>query len=328
MEAKINKQTPYHRQVYFFSKKFIKDFQRSSKFFLHFNVFFVSLLAIEACVCLYSLNFYADSFFIPLFIAFITLSFFSYLILFFYFHTKKPDQFHNYKDQFLRSCRSCLQTKPGQIEHHLSICSAISYLIEDLKLSPFSKVFKKIAKNLQDEDLFTLKEVLLVAAKNELVKQITNTPVDIEIHASLAMTYVKLSSLYKEQKKTDFLWKQKQNQKNKVLDKKFSISIKRAIEEFQILNDLAPQDPWVHAQLAKSYDELDMTQEQMGQYEKILELRPDDHQVLFQCACCYFKLGYNAKGLKAYEKLKNSHFLRAKDLLAYYGKENLTVAEL
>ena len=180
---------------------------------------------------------------------------------------------------------------------------------------------------MQDEDLFLLKEVLLVAAKNELVKQIKNTPVDIEIHASLAMTYVKLSSLYKEQKNGDFLWKQKKKQKNKVLDKKFSISIKRAIEEFQILNDLAPKDPWVHAQLAKSYEELEMIEEQMEQYERILELRPEDLQILFQCACCYFKLGYNAKGLRAYEKLKNAHFLRAKDLLAFYGNENLTIAE-
>lgn len=323
----MNKQTPYHKQVYFFSKKFIKDFQHSSKFFLNFNVFFISLLLIESIGCFYALNFHAEAFFIPILIAFISLSFFSYLILFFYFHAKKPDQYHLYKDQFLRSCRSCLQTKPGQIEHHLSICSAISYLIEDLNLSPFSRAFKKISVRLQNEDLFLLKEVLLVSAKNELLKQITNTPVDIEIHASLAMTYVKLSSLYKEQKNADFLWKHKKKQQNKLLDKKFSITIKRAIEEFQILNNLAPKDPWVHAQLAKSYDQLDMIEEQMKQYEKILELRPDDHQVLFQCACCYFKLGYNAKGLKAYERLKNAHYLRAKDLLAFYGKENLTIAE-
>lgn len=327
MEARTRKNSAYHRQVYLFSKKFIKDFQGSSKFFLRFNVFFVIALFLEFVSCTFALKYYSDSFFIPFYVAFFVLTFFTYLILFFYFHTRKPDQFLIYKDQFLRSCRSCLKSGPGQIEHHLSICSAISYLIKDLRLPPFSNLFKKISKKLQDEDLFLLKEVLLIASKDELLKQVQNTPVDIEIHASLATTYVSLSSLYKEQKNASYLWKQRKKQKSKILNQKFKIAIKRAIEEFQILNDLAPKDPWVHAQLAKSYHDLGMIEDEMKQYEQILLLRPNDMEVLFQCATCYFKLGSNAKGLEAYEKLKNAHFAKAKNLLIYYGKENLKVQE-
>lgn len=327
MEARVRKKTSYHRQVYLFSKKFIEDFQSSSKFFLRFNVFFIVAIFIESIVCILALKYYSDSILIAFYIAFFILTFFSYLILFFYFHTKKPDQFLVYKDQFLRSCRSCLNIAPGQIEHHLSICSAISYLMKDLKLPPFSNFFKKISKKLQDEDIFLLKEVLLIASKDELLKQIQNTPIDIEIHASLATTYVNLSSLYKEQQNANILWKQRKKQKLKLLKRKFKVSIKRAIEEFQILNDLAPKDPWVHAQLAKSYQELGMIEDEMKQYEQILQLRPNDLEVLFQCASCYFKLGYSAKGLEAYEKLKNAHFVKAKNLLSHYGKENLKIQE-
>jgi len=327
MEARFRKNTQYHRQVHLFSKKLLCDFQKSSNNFFKFNLFSVCIFFIELLLAIYLIQYYSDTSVIALFIALFSLTLFSYLILFFYFYAKKPDQFEGLKDRFLRSCRSCLSPPQGQIEHHLSICSAISFLVDDLKSLPKSKSVKKLSRHFSEEDIFLLKEMLFISSKEELLKQIRHTPTDIEIHSALANTYVKLSSLYKEQKEKCLFWGNRKRQKKKILGIKFTTAIQRAIEEFQILNDLSPNDPWVHAQLAKSYKELGMLQKEMIEYENILKLRPSDLEILFECALCYFKLGYSAKGLQAYETLKKAHFIRSDDLLNFYGTENLKIED-
>jgi len=323
MEKSVKKMSSYNRQVRIFSRKFIHDFKKNSNFFTRFNYLAIGIFAFEFLACIFSIKYFSETSLIAFFLAVFLLTGFAYLILFFYFNTKKPDYFEYLKDRFIRSCRSNLPIAQGQIEHHLSICSAISFLVEDLKVLPGMKVFKKFSKEIAQEDIFLLKEMLLISSKQELLKQIKNTPVDIELHVALANNYVNLSALYKDHKQSLSI----NTKKEKTLDKKYSIAIQRTIEEFQILNDLSPNDPWVHAQLAKSYKELGLLEKEKNEYENILNLRPDDLQVMFQCAVCYFKLGQNAKGLKAYETLKKSHFIRADELLQFYGKENLKIEE-
>ena len=79
-------------------------------------------------------------------------------------------------------CRSNIQVPQGHIEHHLSICSAIAFSIGDLKIKTKGKIFKKLSSSISTEDVFLLKEMLLISAKQELLKQIKNSPVDIELH--------------------------------------------------------------------------------------------------------------------------------------------------
>lgn len=316
----------FKKQVHIFSTSLIDKFIESSKFFLMFNSSFFLLFFVEVVLftCFYPK--FSNSSFFAFTLGAIVLTLFSYLILLFYFLTKKPEQLLSLKDQFIRSCRSCLTLPKGKIEHHLSICSAIFRLIEalketkntDIKFMPLKKVFN----NIEQTDLFILKELLLISCIQELLEQIRNTPTDIEVHASLATTYVNLSKLYINTQKNPSVAFINKKQKNTVIFQKFQIATKRALEEFIILNEFAPNDPWVHLQLAKCYQDLNMPKEQVYEYEKIITLRPNDLDILFHLGVLYFHLSENAKGLKAYDTLKKKGYTKADELISNYGKEN------
>ncbi len=104
-----------------------------------------------------------------------------------------------------------------------------------------------------------------------------------------------------------------------ILKRKFRATAERAIEEFKILNAYAPNDPWVHAQLAYSYHDLQMPEEEMKEYETIIRLCPDDKETLFKLGVLYFQQGLNAQGLRVYEELKSSHYQKAEILIQHYG---------
>jgi tetratricopeptide (TPR) repeat protein len=106
---------------------------------------------------------------------------------------------------------------------------------------------------------------------------------------------------------------------NESFKQKFRSIAEKAIEEFKILSDYAPHDPWVHAQLAYSYRDLQMHKEEIREYETILQLCPDDREALFKLGKLYFEQGQNAKGLQVYETLKGSHYKKAESLIHFYG---------
>ena len=103
------------------------------------------------------------------------------------------------------------------------------------------------------------------------------------------------------------------------MEHKFRETAQRAIEEFNILKDYAPNDPWVHEQLALSYRDLNMPEKELQEYEIVVALRPEDQEVLFKIGQLYFQLGQNAKGLQSYEKLRQLNYLRAEQLIRLYG---------
>ena len=69
-----------------------------------------------------------------------------------------------------------------------------------------------------------------------------------------------------------------------------------AIDEFQILNHYAPNDPWVHEQLSYGYRDLSMPEEEVKEIETLLQLRPQNHDLLLRLGTIYFEQGSNAKG--------------------------------
>jgi tetratricopeptide (TPR) repeat protein len=162
------------------------------------------------------------------------------------------------------------------------------------------------------KDVFKLKKLLFAAAIEEHLKQIRMTPTDLEVHASLATTYVAQSKIYRLSLR---------NRKDQLLfEENFRTAARLAIEEFRILNHYAPNDPWVHEQLAQGYHELDMPEEELREVEILLKVRPQDKDTLFRLGQLYFLQGMNAKGLQIYEDLKQSNFKKAEDLIASYGR--------
>ena len=101
-------------------------------------------------------------------------------------------------------------------------------------------------------------------------------------------------------------------------DEKRHLAAKKAIEELNILNELAPDDPWVHAMLAACFNTLEEVQDEIREYEILRNLRPQDKEILYKLGVLYFSRGENAKGLKLFKELKTIDMVWAKNLLSHY----------
>lgn len=282
-------------------------FKKISHSFVKFHLWFVAGFAIELCLFFSFLPWLLHTNLVALALGGFFLTGFSYFVLLFYYQAKKPEQFLELCQQFLNSCKQMLP--PG--EHHLSVADALVKLaayLQDFELH-FYKTPKILTKFVSysavrffKTDVFQMKLFLLEQAVKEHFKQIRLTPTDLEVHASLANTYVALSKVYKAAN-----------------DLKYKDIVRLAIEEFSILSQYAPNDPWVHEQLATGYCDLEMPVDETREMEILLKLRVQDKEVLYRLGQLYFKQNLNAKGLQVYEELKKANFKKAEELISSYG---------
>jgi len=166
-----------------------------------------------------------------------------------------------------------------------------------------------------------LVELLLIKATEHLITQVKLLPTNLHYHASLANLYITLSSHYTRPlsgQKNIFLLPSTK----KELEQKSKIASNRAIEELSILRSFAPNELWVHDQLAISYRELSLPQKEIEEYETILTLNPEDYNALLRLGVLYFRQGEIAKGLEIYERLNDVQPLLAETLINHYGSYN------
>lgn len=169
----------------------------------------------------------------------------------------------------------------------------------------------------------TLGELLLLAAVDHYVQQIKEAPTHLGHHASLANCYIMLANHYQEPIRTRALlpWPKIhlfRSRKEELLSKSRASSC-CAIEELSILRSFAPDQLWVHDQLAISYRDLKMPEKEIEACETIIQLCPQDQQALVRLGVLYFQQGKNAKGLEIYERLKGIQPLLAEELIGHYG---------
>jgi tetratricopeptide (TPR) repeat protein len=293
----------------------LRDFRKTTRSFVTFNLLYLSAFLSEVTLFFFFLPSLVKSAIFAFALGGIFLTCFSYFVLLFYLQAKKPEQLLHLKDRFLQSCRQILSLPPGEAQHHLSLADALSKLatyLEDFECNfyksartarIFPRLISRFSSYCYGEDVFKMKLLLLQAAVDEHLKQIRMTPTDLEVHASLANTYVALSKLYKED----------------LEEEKHQRIARLAIEEFSILSNYAPNDPWVHEQLAIGYHDLGMPKEEMTEVEILLKLRAQDREILYRLGSLYFKQGMNAKGLQIYEELKKANYKKAEDLITSYG---------
>lgn len=323
----------FQQNLFPFYRTFLRQFKKTTRSHALFHIGFVSLFLTEF-FCFFSFfSFMTQLETMAFSIGIFFLSCFSYCILYFYLQTKKPEQFGNLLESFLYSCKNLISIPSVDPEFHLSIAHALlklaSYL-QDFEKHYYlpSKSFKsmrnsflKLGIYFHSMDVFRMRHLLIVAAIEEHMHQIRHTPTDFELHTSLASSYVTLSKLYLQQK--NIIENQKMSSKVKrskeLLDQQFRKAAGQALEEFNILCSFSPDDPWIHAQLAQTYQDLQMPKEEIEQYEILHKLRPNDLETLLRLGILYFQMGQNAQGLKIYEELKKENFQKAEDLMAYYG---------
>jgi tetratricopeptide (TPR) repeat protein len=299
-----------------------------------FNLFFMSLCAFEVILVAFFFAFLAQSLILALSLSAVFFTFFAFFTLRVYFQTKKPEQLKALKDQYVAACKSLLNYQEGTSEHYIALANACCKLANRLHgreynyyyppgwLSFMTPMFERLSCWLHWVDLHLMKELLLQESVNEHIKRVKCQPTSLEAHAALANAYVMLSGLYLDPRTMegydDEHWIP-EDKYNEEFDEKFRSIAERAIEEFKILGEYAPDDPWVHSQLAYSYHDLRMPLEEIKEYETIQKLIPDDKDNLYKLGMLYFEQGLNAKGLRVYEELKKAHYKRAESLIKHYG---------
>ena len=172
------------------------------------------------------------------------------------------------------------------------------------------------------EDVHAIREVLLQKSVQQHIELVKCEPTGMEAHTALANAYIMLSGLYVDNEKndepSDEHW-QPLKFRNSDMEKKFRRTAERAIEEFKIIGDYAPNDPWVHSQLAYSYRDLKMPEQEIKAYESLLRIIPEDKDTQYKLGILYFQQGRDAEGLQIYEKIKRTHLKKAESLITYYG---------
>ncbi len=312
----------------------LPPFQRIVRAYVVFNLVFLALATLEIVFFVFYMRWLMHSSTLAFSLAVIFLTIFSYFILRVYLQAKKPVQFIGLRDRFLAASKSLVGYQEGIPEHHLALANACSRCASALQSREHTyytppKGLLFLAPSIERfsfwwhwEDVLRMRELLLLNAVEEHIQAVKCEPTNLEVHTALANAYVMLSGLYVDHRKAEGFDEDRwalAGQLAEELDQKFRDAAERAIEEFKILNDYAPDDPWIHAQLAYSYRDLQMPQEEIREYEIILKLRPDDRDTLYRLGTLYFQQGLNAKGLRAYEELKRSNFKQAESLINYYG---------
>lgn len=316
----------------------VKQFQSILKSYALFNLFFFFLLTAEIIYFFAHLTFLAQNFVLAIHLALIFATLFSYFTLRMYFHTRKVEQLVSLKTEFSQACQASLQDLGIHSSYHLLVSYACCRLAAELHAKEYAihacplglhflaSSFEKINCWFYWQDVHLMKELLLQACIEEHIKLVRLEPTNLEAHAGLANAYVMLSGLFVDPRTVEGLEDERwipSNKYNEAFKQKFREAAKLAIEEFKILSDYAPQDPWVHAQLAYSYRDLQMPLEEIKEYEIILQLCPEDKETLFKLGKLYFAQGFNAKGLQVYETLKKSNYKKAESLIHFYGEYTL-----
>lgn len=315
----------FREKVEKYSTDGLREFKKIVYSHLFFHLSFFSLLAIAFLGFLLSLTLFFNPSMIALFLSILLITGFVYFTLLFYFQTKKPEQLLQLRNWFISLCKQGLPPTNDLSEYHLSLANAAYSFASHLGTDPshlsqhsnrysylLHRLLQRGAEMYYKKNIDQMKELLMFTSINQHIELIKECPTQVEVHASLANTYIALSHLYRGKGQTP-------SSKEQV--SKFHSSIKKAIQEFQIINDYSPNDPWVYAQLASCYHDLQLYEEEITTYEAILKLCPNDKEILFRLGILYFQQNNNGKGLRIYEKLRKLGFSKADQLLDFYGAE-------
>lgn len=316
------------------AEPFAKLIERKLSAQTKWNLFFSLLLILEISLIAIFFPFFIQSAFFAFMAAILVMTIFGFLMFRQYSFSEKREYFERALTEWIDAEKRKGNYQAGLPESHLRI----SKLYSDLADALYQKEYRclrlpKWLNNLRYltettscwlywRDIYFIRELLLERAVDEQLALVRMHPSNLDAHTFLANAYIMLSGLYalpENEEKDRFVPKGRYGVET---ESKFRAAAKRAIEEFTILKEYAPKDPWIYSQLAFSYKDLKMPEEEKKAYEALLELKPNDYETRYKLGTLYFKQGENAKGLKVYDELKKAHFPKADELLTIYGSKN------
>lgn len=327
-----SKDTTFHKAMTSHDAFFAK-FRAVTKFYSLFHIIFWSAGFVQLLSILLFFSFFAQTTWSALALASLFLTAFSYLVLHFYFQTKKPQQFLELKEEIEKQLREGLAKESSSATYHIDMAKAYIDLSESLHeketlfysinstFTTLSPLIQKFSIWLHWKDILQMKQLFLLSSINETISFVKLHPLDLTAHARLASGYLLLSQIYMDPKKVQkpctLRWISPEYDGEKMLEK-FHAASDRAIEELTIISEYAPSDMWTHHQLAKVYQDKNMPQLEIKAYESLHQLNPGDPNVLLRLGVLYFKEGLNSKGMKIYEALKQHGSELAEELINHY----------
>lgn len=336
---KTDKTTPFNKthfddQTSRFCAEALSDFKQVTRNYALFHIAFLIIGVLELVTFVLFFSVLTKSTLLAFSLAGLFLTAFAYFVLLFYLQAKKPQQLMDVRTGFVQACRGLITSAPGSAQFHLAIASALQRMLTTLHRQEYSYYslpasFETLSPLMQKfsvwthwKDLHQMKELLLLMIIQQKIAVVKLQPTDLEAHAHLADAYLALSRLYMDPRKLylneEHLWISPEYASAEMFEK-FQKASFRAIEEYKILDAYAPNDPWVHAQLAGIYRALELPQEEMREYEAILKVTASDPEILLRLGILYFEHGYSAGALRLYEVLKNGDAPQAEELISFYG---------
>lgn len=311
---------------------FVQRLEKIIKSYQLFHLLFIFFIGLEITALFLFFTLLSNSFMLALALGGLFLTIFSYFILRIYLQTKKPLHYRQCIQEYRTSCQEQMADEDGTPHYHIALAQAFSCLADELEGKEYhvykqtskpslNTILAKISCWLYWKDFHLLKELLLKSSVEENIKFVKCAPTVLESHVALATSYVMLSGLYVDPRKLadeEDRWVP-QEAYAETMKEKFRTTAKRAIEEFKIIKDFAPTDLWVHSQLAYSYHDLQMPEEEIAEYEILFKLNPHDRETLYKLGSLYFQQGLNAKGLQIYDALKKINPNKADQLINQYG---------
>ncbi len=307
-------------------EKTVLFFQKIARMHFFFYASSITLISCSVLFFLLTLLRSPRSLLLAISLSILIISIFSFTVLRLYYQAQKPEQYHRLREAFLKECHTILPKILPPRERSLLIAHAAftmssmltsqehTFFYTGVKFPTLGRLAKKASSYTLFRDILLLRELFLLLSVEEHISVVKRHPTDLEIHASLAHAYLAISRLYQDS--VDKF--PKQTEAWEMLKIKFERAVRSAIEEFTIIDHYAPHDPWVHAQLASCYHALEAFEDELKEYEEILQLCPNDREIMHRLGILYFKLGKNAKGLEIYETLKRAQYGKANELINYY----------
>lgn len=297
--------------------------------FVLLNTALFAAMAIEIVLLLLFFTFLAKSALLAFGLALFFLTVFAYFILHLYYQTAKPEQLQEIVNQFVANYKSVYGHREANTQASLSLSNACTRLSDQLSgkeahyyqppdiLVWTTSYLEKFSTWWHWQDVHKMRELLLQSSIDQHLQIVRSEPTNWEVHAALGKAYLHLAELYSSASRSDLF--SSLDSYTQELPKKFLAASERAIEEFKILKEYAPKDPWPHLQLACTYHDLNRPLEEIAEYEALSLLNPEDQEVLYKLGCLYFAQGMNGKGLRIYNELRQNHFDKADSLIQNYG---------
>lgn len=292
------------------SKRATDRFKHLIRSYMLFHLLVIGLIVLECIALFFLLSLYPKTTALALNLSAMILTSFTYLVLFFYFQARKPEQFAALEEVFIEECKKILPENIPTSDYHLSLANSAHKLAmmigdwEKLTIAlpasflSINRIMKKVSLHAHMKDVKAMKELLFQGAIAQHLALIRIMPTDLEVHASLAHSYMGLAKIYDGEE--------------------YIKTMRKAIEEFRIIDHYAKDNPWVQTQLARCYQAVGEEEKELLVYEKIHALCPQDKEVMHQLGSLYFRTGSNAKGLQIYEKLAGLGYPSAQELLNEY----------